>query len=67
MQSNRTEQFLLAMRNLYLAASSDFFLGARASNWCRLIDEVQRSNGLGGTYYIDAHGSHENSENYTGW
>jgi len=67
MKSNRTNEFLLAMRNLQLAAKCDFFVGARASNWCRLIDETQRFNGLGGTYYIDAHGSLEESDAYTNW
>ena len=64
---NLTEEFYLAMRNLHLASSCDFFVGARASNWCRLIDETQRSSGLGGTYYIDAHGHEEDSVAYTKW
>eukprot|EP00223_Ostreococcus_mediterraneus_P000919 CAMPEP_0179719174 /NCGR_PEP_ID=MMETSP0938-20121108/3290_1 /TAXON_ID=548131 ORGANISM="Ostreococcus mediterraneus, Strain clade-D-RCC1107" /NCGR_SAMPLE_ID=MMETSP0938 /ASSEMBLY_ACC=CAM_ASM_000576 /LENGTH=552 /DNA_ID=CAMNT_0021593003 /DNA_START=420 /DNA_END=2078 /DNA_ORIENTATION=- len=67
MKSNRTNEFLLAMRNLHIAAKCDFFIGARASNWCRLIDETQRFNGLGGTYYIDAHGNLEESGAYTNW
>ncbi len=67
MASNLTEEFLLAMRNLYLAAEADFFIGTRESNWCRLIDETQKANGLGGTYYIDAHGHLEESEKYTDW
>ena len=62
---NLTEEFYLAMRNLHIASSCDFFVGARASNWCRLIDETQRSGGLGGTYYIDAHGYEEDSAAYT--
>lgn len=64
-QGNLTEEFYLAMRNLYLASDSDFFVGTRRSNWCRLIDETQRANGLGGTYYVDAHGSEELTEAYT--
>jgi len=67
MQSNLTEQFVQDMKNLYLATEADFFVGARLSNWCRLIDEIQKGNGLGGTYYLDVHGQLERSEGYTSW
>ena len=66
MRANKTREFLSSMKNLYAAAECDFFVGARASNWCRLIDETKRFNGLGGTYYIDAHGQRENTWEYAG-
>jgi hypothetical protein len=66
MQANKTREFLSSMKNLYAAAGCDFFVGARASNWCRLIDETKRFDGLGGTYYIDAHGHREDSWEYAG-
>lgn len=67
MRANKTAEFILAMKNLYAAADCDFLLGTRASNWCRLIDETKRFDGLGGTYYIDAHGRIQNSSSYADW
>jgi len=67
MQANKTREFLSSMNNLYAAAECDFLVGARASNWCRLIDEIKRFDGLGGTYYIDAHGQPEDSTGYVNW
>jgi len=67
MQENKTREYLSSMNNLYAAAECDFFVGARASNWCRLIDEINRFDGLGGTYYIDAHGQREDSPGDVDW
>ena len=67
MASNKTKEFLLSMKNLYAATECDFFVGTRASNWCRLIDEIKRFDGLGGTYYVDAHGHLETSSAYAEW
>ena len=61
---NLTEEFYLAMRNLHIASSCDFFVGARASNWCRLIDETT-FRWTWWDLHIDAHGHEEDSAAYT--
>ena len=63
-RGNVTDVFHFSMKNLVLAASCDLFVGTRQSNWNRLIDEIQRSAGGGGTYYIDAHNYLERSAGY---
>jgi hypothetical protein len=67
LSSNASQRFVEGMYNLFAAASCDVFFGTRQSNWNRLIDELQKANGIGGTYYIDVHGLRACSDQYVSW
>eukprot|EP00276_Gloeochaete_wittrockiana_P010782 CAMPEP_0184648108 /NCGR_PEP_ID=MMETSP0308-20130426/5186_1 /TAXON_ID=38269 /ORGANISM="Gloeochaete witrockiana, Strain SAG 46.84" /LENGTH=399 /DNA_ID=CAMNT_0027079689 /DNA_START=86 /DNA_END=1282 /DNA_ORIENTATION=+ len=48
------------MGNLYIAGEDcDHFVGTLQSNWCEVIDALQRTNGRGGARYYDAHGKED--------
>eukprot|EP00276_Gloeochaete_wittrockiana_P010349 CAMPEP_0184652738 /NCGR_PEP_ID=MMETSP0308-20130426/10440_1 /TAXON_ID=38269 /ORGANISM="Gloeochaete witrockiana, Strain SAG 46.84" /LENGTH=286 /DNA_ID=CAMNT_0027087785 /DNA_START=498 /DNA_END=1358 /DNA_ORIENTATION=+ len=37
--------------NLFLAADADYFIGTLRSNWCQLIDAIQRTHGVPQNYH----------------
>jgi len=42
----------VSLSNLYIQIQGDVFMGTRSSNWCRLIDEVRKTNGKGRVPYL---------------
>ncbi|GBG67894.1 hypothetical protein CBR_g1013 [Chara braunii] len=41
-----------SLANLVIASEADYFVGALASNWCRLIDELRKTNGRFSRRYV---------------
>jgi hypothetical protein len=38
--------------NLFLAIQADGFIGTSSSNWCRMINDLQKTRGDGGKEYL---------------
>ena len=49
--SDPWNEFVASFANLYLSVQADVFVGSLSSNWCRLVNELQRTRGDGGTEY----------------
>lgn len=50
-------EFVAAFANLVVSVQADAFVGSLTSNWCRLINELQRTRGDGGRDYWTVDGS----------
>lgn len=51
-------EFLFSMANLYVASEADGFVGTLTSNWCVMIEQLERTRGDGGyDYYSMDRGS----------
>lgn len=50
-------EFVASMANLLLSIQANAFVGSLTSNWCRLIHELERNRGDGGSEYYSVDGS----------
>ena len=60
-QSERETEFLYSFANLLVSVQADYFVGTLSSNWCRLVNELQRTRGDEGRTY---HSVDVSAENY---
>ena len=57
------ENYVAWFANLYVSVQADVFMGSLTSNGCRLINELQRTRGDGGTEYWSVDASQYNTCN----
>jgi hypothetical protein len=44
-------EFIYSMANLYVSVEAQGFVGTLTSNWCALIEHLERTRGDGGAEY----------------
>ena len=50
------DEFVYSMANLFVAVEANAFIGSLSSNWCILINYLQRTRGDGGEDYLSVDG-----------